>query len=333
MTLTRFLTLEQRHAGGAGNLTHLLLGIQTMVKVVNNCVRSPGMGGLFGSAGSSNVTGDNQQKLDVMSNTVLINALRDTGEVALMVSEENDEPILVPEHPDAKYVIAFDPLDGSSNIDANVSIGTIFTIYHRTRGAGETPDVSEILQPGSNIVAAGYAMYGSATVLVLSTGHGVNSFTLDDQIGEFILTHQNIKIKEDCNIYSINEGNSQYWDKPTTDFVASCKAGSKPWSARYIGSMVSDIHRSLIKGGIFMYPGDSKAKKGKLRLLYEVAPMSFIMEQAGGKSTTGTQRVLDIQPTEIHQRSPVFLGSANAVAAVEKLYASQLASGAPSKPS
>jgi len=323
MTLTRFITLEQRRFSGGGNLTNLLLGIQTMVKVVNNFVRAPGMAGLYGGAGSSNVTGDNQQKLDVMSNNVLINALRDTGEVALMVSEENDEPILVPEHPEAKYVIAFDPLDGSSNIDANVSIGTIFAIYRRTRFEGEKPDVSEILQRGSNLVAAGYAMYGSATVLVLSTGHGVNSFTLDDHIGEFILTHENLKIKEECNIYSINEGNSQYWDKPTADFVASCKAGSKPWSARYIGSMVSDIHRSLIKGGIFMYPADQKAKKGKLRLLYEVAPMSFIMEQAGGKASTGTQRVLDIQPTEIHERCPVFLGSAAAVAAVEKLYAAQ----------
>jgi len=319
MTLTRFLMLQK--SPESASLNRLLLGLQTMVKVVNDAVRAPGMAGLFGAAGHVNTTGDVQANLDVMSNNVLINALRDTGEVAVMVSEENEEVIIVEEGKDAPYAIAFDPLDGSSNIDANVSIGTIFAIYRRTSPLGQLGTVADILQPGSAIVAAGYAMYGSATVIVLSIGQGVNAFTLDDHYGEFILTHENMKIKEDCNIYSVNEGNSQHWDKPTTDYVAKLKTGKQAWSARYIGSMVSDVHRSLVKGGIFMYPADAKSKNGKLRLLYELNPMSYIVEQAGGKASSGKQRILDIVPTDIHERCPVFIGSAHAVTAVEELYA------------
>jgi len=219
------------------------------------------------------------------------------------------------------YIAVFDPLDGSSNIDANISIGTIFGIYRRA-DPSKPVSLSDILHPGSELVAAGYAMYGSATLMVFTTGHEVNGFTLDPSTGEFVLTHPKIKMKPKGAIYSINEGNTVHWDEPTRAYVDSLKfpKSGKPYSARYVGSMVADVHRTLLYGGIFMYPGDKQSKDGKLRLLYEANPMAMIMEVAGGKGSTGTQRILDIVPTNPHQRTPVFLGSKDNVEELESFY-------------
>lgn len=238
-----------------------------------------------------------------------------------MVSEENDDALLVDGSLRGKYCVVFDPLDGSSNIDCGVSIGTIFGIY---KVKDDKHDVSSVLCPGKEMVAAGYCMYGSSTVFILSTGHGVNGYTLDPSIGEFILTHPDIKIPQRGKIYSVNEGNAVYWHEPCKKYFESLKFpadGKKPYSARYVGSMVSDVHRTLLYGGIFGYPADKKSKNGKLRLLYECFPMAFIMEQAGGKASTGTKRILDLVPEHIHARSPIFLGSADDVSDIEKLYA------------
>lgn len=272
----------------------------------------------IGAAGNTNVQGEDQKKLDVLSNEIMINALRASGKAAVLVSEENDEAIMVGEKQTGdtfetvkgKYCVVFDPLDGSSNIDAGVNIGTIFGIYLVKDGSKGT--VEDVLRPGREMVAAGYCMYGSSANLVLTTGNGVNGYTLDNQIGEFILTHPNIKLPDRGKIYSINEGNSCYYHEPVLNYLQSVKfpgGDKKPYSARYIGSMVADVHRTLLYGGIFGYPDDKKSKNGKLRLLYEAFPMAFLTEQAGGVATTGTQRILDVQPKSIHERCPVFLGS------------------------
>lgn len=272
----------------------------------------------IGAAGNTNVQGEDQKKLDVLSNEIMINALRASGKAAVLVSEENDEAIIVGEKQSGstfesnkgKYCVVFDPLDGSSNIDAGVNIGTIFGIYLVKEGSKGT--VEDVLRPGREMVAAGYCMYGSSANLVLTTGNGVNGYTLDNQIGEFILTHPNITLPNRGKIYSINEGNSCYYHEPVLEYLQSVKfpkGDKKPYSARYIGSMVADVHRTLLYGGIFGYPEDKKSKSGKLRLLYEAFPMAFLTEQAGGVATTGTQRILDIQPKSIHERCPVFLGS------------------------
>lgn len=272
----------------------------------------------IGAAGNTNVQGEDQKKLDVLSNEIMINALRASGKAAVLVSEENDEAIIVGEKQSGstfesnkgKYCVVFDPLDGSSNIDAGVNIGTIFGIYLVREGSKGT--VEDVLRPGREMVAAGYCMYGSSANLVLTTGNGVNGYTLDNQIGEFILTHPNITLPDRGKIYSINEGNSCYYHEPVLEYLQSVKfpkGDKKPYSARYIGSMVADVHRTLLYGGIFGYPEDKKSKSGKLRLLYEAFPMAFLTEQAGGVATTGTQRILDVQPKSIHERCPVFLGS------------------------
>jgi len=286
-------------------------------------VRKAGLANLTGLAGNVNVQGEDVKKLDVVSNDVFINALKSSGEVSVMVSEE-DEDIIVVQDKDmcGPYAVVFDPLDGSSNIDAGVNIGTIFGVYRVGADAKGTKE--DVLQAGSKMVAAGYAMYGSSTTLVMTTGQGVHGYTLDPSLGEFILSHRNIQVPSRAKIYSVNEGNSVYWDKATTEFVNTCKSksapGGKPYSARYIGSMVADVHRTLLYGGIFMYPGDSKSPNGKLRVLYECFPMAMIMEQAGGGASTGKGRILDIVPTAIHQRSPIFLGSREDVEDIEKLY-------------
>lgn len=262
--------------------------------------------------------GEDQKKLDVLSNEIMINALRASGKAAVLVSEENDDAIFVGEKQSGntldtnkgKYCVVFDPLDGSSNIDAGVNIGTIFGIYLVKEGSKGT--VEDVLRPGREMVAAGYCMYGSSANLVLTTGNGVNGYTLDNQIGEFILTHPNITLPNRGKIYSINEGNSCYYHEPVLNYLQSVKfpkGDAKPYSARYIGSMVADVHRTLLYGGIFGYPEDKKSKSGKLRLLYEAFPMAFLTEQAGGVATTGTMRILDVQPKSIHERCPVFLGS------------------------
>jgi len=322
MTITRFLLAEQRKVPEAtGDLTQLISAICTAVKAISSAVRKAGISQLYGIAGNTNVTGDEVKKLDVLSNDLFINMLRSSFTTCLMVSEENEQVIEVETERRGKYVVCFDPLDGSSNIDCLVSIGTIFSIYKK-QSAGD-PDVSDALQPGNKIVAAGYALYGSATMIVLSTGQGVNGFMLDPSIGEFILTDRDMKIKPRGKIYSINEGYESIWPAPVREYVESKKrpANGKPYGARYIGSMVADVHRTIKYGGIFSYPATTDAPKGKLRLLYECNPMAYIVEQAGGKATTGYQPILDVQPTAIHQRVPVFLGSKDDVDDVLEIFA------------
>ncbi|CAG8480786.1 6827_t:CDS:2 [Acaulospora colombiana] len=313
ITLTRYVLDEQRkYKEASGDLSLLLNIIQLGCKFVSAndpngiklCVTFKFKGisclnfntrrtGL--AAGTQNISGDDQKKLDIISNEIFINALRSSGKVSVMVSEENDEAIIVEEGLKGKYCVVFDPLDGSSNIDAGVNVGTIFGIYRVQEGS--SGDISDVLRPGREMVVAGYCMYGSSANM--------------------------IKIPSRGKIYSVNEGNSKYWDEACTEYFQSLKSppeGKSPYSARYIGSMVADVHRTLLYGGLFAYPSDKKSKNGKLRLLYECFPMAFLVEQAGGKATTGTTRVLDVVPEEIHSRCPIFLGSKDDVDDVEKLY-------------
>jgi len=267
---------------------------------------------LHGEEGAINVQGEKVKKLDVLSNDAMIEFLQRSTVVSLMVTEENEDPIHLPEYPNAKYCVAFDPLDGSSNIDVNVTIGTIFTIFRKQGKPDEPATLDDILQTGRNVVASGYVMYGSATVMVLASQgvEGVNGFTLDPSTGEYVLTQQSLLTKDFHKIYSVNQGNWKYFNEQTKNYINSClmpESGS-PFSLRYVGSMIGDVHRTLIYGGIFMYPGDSRAPKGKLRLLYEVMPMAFIMHKAGGDSTDGEKCVLDVVPQSIHERCPCFLG-------------------------
>lgn len=268
---------------------------------------------MYGLDGTVNVQGEQVKKLDILSHDNFVNAIRSSTKACVLVSEEVEDPIIIQDPKKrGRYCCVFDPLDGSSNIDCNVSVGSIFGIYKKREASPGT--IEDVLQPGTNLVAAGYTMYGSSTQMVLTFGAGVHIFTHDPAIGEFILTDRNVKIPENPQkIYSVNEGNSIYWHEPVKRFVERVKTTEKPYSARYVGSMVSDVHRTLLYGGIFMYPNDKKSPKGKLRLLYEANPMSFIMEQAGGKSTTGTGRVLEVQPTSIHERTPIFIGCARDV--------------------
>ncbi|KAH8930089.1 inositol phosphatase [Atractiella rhizophila] len=310
ITLTRStLTAQGHHPDARGDLTILLTAIQTTCKFIATNVRRARLLNLIGVAGTANVQGEDQKKLDVLSNDIMINSLRASGKTAVLVSEENDEAIMIEEKSRGRYCVVFDPLDGSSNIDAGVNIGTIFGIYHVEDG--RKGGIEDVLRPGREMVAAGYCMYGSSANLVISTGNGVNGYTLDNGIGEFILTHPNIQIPSRGKIYSFNEGNSLFFHEPVKAYLESIKypSNNKPYSARYIGSMVADVHRTLLYGGIFGYPDDKKSKNGKLRLLYEGFPMAFLTEQAGGLATTGKERILDIVPTNIHQRTPVFLGS------------------------
>ncbi|XP_076046202.1 fructose-1,6-bisphosphatase isoform X2 [Oratosquilla oratoria] len=317
MTLTRHVLAEQKKVPHAtGDLTNLLVCIQTAVKAISSAVRKAGIAKLYGMAGDVNVQGEEVKKLDVLSNDLFINMLRSSYTTCLLVSEENKTVIEVEKDHQGKYVVCFDPLDGSSNIDCLVSIGSIFAIYRKN--TDNEPSVDDALQPGRSLVAAGYALYGSATMMVLSTGNGVNGFMLDPSIGEFVLTDPNMRVKDKGKIYSLNEGYANLWDPAVAEYVQGKKA--KKAGARYIGSMVADVHRTLKYGGIFMYPATADAPKGKLRLLYECNPMAFVMEQAGGKAINGKIPILDIKPTEIHQRVPIFLGSAGDVTEIEELY-------------
>uniref|UniRef100_A0A1D1XV12 Fructose-1,6-bisphosphatase, cytosolic n=1 Tax=Anthurium amnicola TaxID=1678845 RepID=A0A1D1XV12_9ARAE len=324
MTLTRHVLNEQsKYPESRGDLTILLSHIVLGCKFVCSAVNKAGLAKLIGLSGETNVQGEEQKKLDVLSNEVFVNALISSGRTCVLVSEEDEEATFVDRSLRGRYCVVFDPLDGSSNIDCGVSIGTIFGIY-MIKDKDEVT-IEDVLQPGKHMVAAGYCMYGSFCMLVLSTGTGVNGFTLDPSLGEFILTHPDIKIPKKGNIYSVNEGNAKNWDEPTAKYVERCKFpedGSSPKSLRYVGSMVADIHRTLLYGGIFLYPADKKSPDGKLRVLYEVFPMSFLMEQAGGQAFTGKQRALDLVPTKIHQRSSIFLGSYDDVEEIKALYAS-----------
>ncbi|KAJ1949068.1 Fructose-1,6-bisphosphatase [Linderina pennispora] len=325
MTLTRYVLEQQRlHPDATGDLSIAMNAVQVGCKFVEACVRKARLINLVGLAGNQNVQGEDQKKLDVLSNEMFVNALQASGKFSFMVSEEVDDIVVVPEELRGKYCITFDPLDGSSNIDAGVNVGTIFGIWRLPSGPKATVD--EILVAGSEIIVGGYCMYGSSCNLILTFGNNqVEGFTLDPALGEFILTHPDIKIPNRGKIYSVNEGNSLYWDAATRAYFDSLKfptpeSGRKPYSSRYIGSMVADVHRTLLYGGVFAYPSDRKSRQGKLRILYESFPMAYITEQAGGKATTGTTRVLDLVPKHIHDRCPIFLGGADDISDVEKAF-------------
>lgn len=314
-TLDRFIKMKQEEFSFAsGELSQLLRDIALAAKIVNRETNRAGLANIGGAFGQTNVQGEEQQKLDVIANIRFTRALTKGGEVCAVVSEEDDEVIDL-QNGSGKYVVAIDPLDGSSNIEVNISIGTIFSIYRRVTPIGSRIQPEDIMQPGNQQVAAGYVLYGSSTMLVYTTGHGVNGFTYEPSLGEFFLSHPNMSAPEDGNIYSVNEGSYNIFEKGLQSYIKKCKANQL--SARYIGSLVADFHRNLLKGGIYMYPATEKSPKGKLRLLYEANALSFIAEQAGGKATDGKGRILDIQPTSLHQRTPLYIGSKKMVEEVE----------------
>ncbi|MCX6166967.1 MAG: class 1 fructose-bisphosphatase [Sphingobacteriales bacterium] len=322
-TLGQFIIEKQNDFPYAkGELSRLLRDIGIAAKIVNREVNKAGLVNILGDAGSTNIQGENQKKLDVYANEQFIAALSSGGECCIVASEENDELVRIDSavSKNAKYIVAIDPLDGSSNIDVNVAVGTIFSIYRRVTKEGPA-QLSDVLQAGTEQVAAGYIVYGSSTMLVYTTGKGVNGFTLDPSIGEFCLSHPNLKIPASGTIYSINEGNYVHFPDGVKKYIKYCQvedlATKRPYTSRYIGSMVADIHRSIIKGGIFIYPTTSSAPTGKLRLVYECNPMAFIIEQAGGKATNGFQRILELPVTDLHQRSAIFIGSADMVSQAE----------------
>jgi fructose-1,6-bisphosphatase I len=307
----------------SGELSRIINSIRLAAKVVNYKVNKAGLVDIVGTAGEQNIQGEDQQKLDVYANEVFIQTLINREIVCGIASEENDDFITVPGNDKChnnKYVVLMDPLDGSSNIDVNVSVGTIFSVYRRISPIGEPVTKEDFLQPGINQVAAGYVIYGTSTMLVYTTGHGVHGFTLNPAIGTFYLSHPNMKFTEEGTIYSINEGNYVHFPQGVKDYIKYCQLeeGNRPYTSRYIGSLVSDFHRNMIKGGIYIYPTSSKSPKGKLRLLYECNPMAFIAEQAGGKASDGFKRIMEIQPNELHERVPFFCGSPNMVEKAEE---------------
>ncbi len=327
-TLTQFIIEEQRRIPDAtGDFTSLLNDILTACKKISCAVNRGGLIGILGSADTENVQGETQKKLDIISNDVMVNALDWTGHLAGMASEEMEDPLPIPEvYPKGKYLILFDPLDGSSNIDVNLSVGTIFSILRCPEGV-ENPGVEDFLQPGIEQVCAGYALYGPSTMLVLTTGHGVNGFTLDRSIGEFILSHPDMKVPAETHEFAINMSNRRYWNPAISRYVDEClkgKEGSreKDFNMRWVASMVAEVHRILTRGGIFMYPADSRegSQSGKLRLMYEANPMGFIVEQAGGACHTGCQRIMEVEPRGLHQRVPVILGSREEVERVVRYH-------------
>ena len=309
-TLDRFIKINQdqfRYA--SGELSQLLRDIALASKVVNREVNKAGLIDIMGSMDSHNSAGDQQQKLDVLANIRFTRALSKGGEVCALISEETESYVDL--NNSGNYVIAIDPLDGSSNIDVNVSIGTIFSIYRRKSPVGQPVGEADILQKGSDQVAAGYILYGSSTMLVYTTGFGVHGFTYEVSLGEYFLSHPNMKMPVDGKIYSINEGSALSFPPGVEQYVKYCK--EKNYTARYIGSLVADFHRNLLKGGIYIYPSSRANPNGKLRLMYECNALAFVAEQAGGRATDGSQRILDIQPKSLHQRTQLFVGSANMV--------------------
>ena len=323
-TLGQFIIERQADFPYAkGELSRLLRDIGIAAKIVNREVNKAGLVDILGAEGSTNIQGEEQKKLDVYANEQFIAALSLGGECCAVASEENDDIIHIDNavSKNAKYVVAIDPLDGSSNIDCNVSIGTIFSIYRRISLSGQAT-INDFLQKGTEQVAAGYITYGSSTMLVYTTGKGVNGFTLDPSIGEFCLSHPDMKIRPDGKVYSINEGNYVHFPDGVKKYIKYCQveedATSRPFSSRYIGSLVADFHRNLIQGGIYIYPSTAKSPKGKLRLLYECNPLAFIAEQAGGKASDGFTRILNLQPKSLHQRTPLFIGSSDMVQVSEE---------------
>jgi fructose-1,6-bisphosphatase I len=320
VTLTQFIIEQQRGLPAAsGTFTLLLNNIVMACKQIAHRVNRGALIGVLGSAGSENVQGEVQKKLDIITNDIMIRALDWGGHLGGMASEERHEPIKIPHHyPKGKYLVLFDPLDGSSNIDINLTVGTIFSILRCREGV--EPETEDFLRKGTEQVCAGFVLYGPSTMLVLTTGNGVNGFTLDSDIGEFVLTHRNMKIPEETSEFAINMSNQRFWEAPVKRYVDECVAGTegprgKDFNMRWIASLVADVYRILNRGGVFLYPYDLRdpGKAGRLRLLYEANPMAFIIEQAGGLCTTGTERILEIKPTGIHQRVPLIFGSKNEV--------------------
>ncbi|MFD1630553.1 class 1 fructose-bisphosphatase [Pseudopedobacter beijingensis] len=325
-TLGQFIIEKQADFPYAkGELSRLLRDIGIAAKIVNREINKAGLVDILGEAGTVNVQGESQKKLDIYANEQFISALESGGECCLVASEENEEVVLLNSKfsKDGKYIVAIDPLDGSSNIEVNVAVGTTFSIYRRKTNIDEEPNESDVLQRGTEQVAAGYIVYGSSTMLVYTTGKGVNGFTLDPSIGEFCLSHPDMKIPEDGTIYSINEGYYVHFPEGVKKYIKYCQVHDKethrPYTSRYIGSMVADLHRNLIRGGIFIYPTTASNPKGKLRLVYECNPLAFIIEQAGGRATNGFKRILDLDVTEVHQRSCIFIGSKNMVLKAEEM--------------
>ncbi len=325
VTIERFILDQQRsHPEATGTLTNLLYDIALAAKLIANKTTRAGLVDILGSTGRYNVQGEEVQKLDEYADSILFKLNDHTGRVAVMASEEHPDILPIPDHyPTGPYVLLYDPLDGSSNIDVNVSVGTIFAIYRRRTPQGSPGTLEDCLQPGRALVAAGYVIYGSSTMLVYSTGQGVHGFTLDPSVGEFFLSHPYIRIPAKPKYYSANQGYTPFWSEGVRRFTEWLQGrdGGKPLSLRYIGSLVADFHRNLLAGGIFYYPADTRDPRypnGKLRLIYECAPMAFLAEQAGGAASDGRQPILDIQPQELHQRTPFFVGNRELVAKAEE---------------
>jgi fructose-1,6-bisphosphatase I len=318
ITLDRFIHETTRaHPEASGQFSTLLRQVSLAARMVSARVNRAGLAGMLGGTGTINVQGEFVQKLDIYANTTFKAALEHPGVCCAIASEEDEHPFYIqqPNH-SGRYVFCMDPLDGSSNIDVNATIGTIFGVFRRKSAEGTDATIDDVLRPGRDMVAAGYIVYGSGTVLVLSTGNGVHGFTLDPGVGEFFLSHRNIQLGPSAKLYSTNEGYWSIWSKKLQDYVSTLKAPDAGYKARYIGSLVADFHRNLIKGGLFFYPGTSKNPKGKLRLMYEAFPLAFLVEAAGGAATDGTTPILDLTLTELHQRTPLFIGNRENVAAV-----------------
>ena len=323
-TLGEFIIENQKDFQySSGELSRIFNSIRLAAKVVSYKVNKAGLVDIIGAVGEKNIQGEDQQKLDVYANEIFIQTLINREIVCGIASEENDDFITVQGSDDShnnKYVVLMDPLDGSSNIDVNVSVGTIFSVYRRITPVGTPVTLEDFLQPGINQVAAGYVIYGTSTMLVYTAGHGVNGFTLNPAIGTFYLSHPKMQFPIDGSIYSVNEGNYVHFPQGVKDYLKYCQLEeeNRPYTSRYIGSLASDIHRNMIKGGVYLYPTSSRAKKGKLRLLYECNPMAFIVEQAGGKASDGFGRIMEITPKELHERAPFFCGSYNMVEKIEE---------------
>lgn len=312
---------EELFPEARGVFSSLLSGMTLATKAIQAQVRRAGLADVIGSAGETNVQGEEQQKLDVYANQMLLHCLGRRDAVAMLVSEENDEPVTFDRARDTgRYIVVFDPLDGSSNIDVNVSVGTIFSIFRRPEGGTINDPVQAVLQPGSKQVAAGYVVYGSSTIFVYTAGRGVFGFTLDPSVGAYVLAYENMKMPKQGKYYSVNEANAEAFPDNYREYLHWMRSGQlgKEYSSRYVGSLVADFHRTLLKGGVFLYPPTKSHPKGKLRLMYEANPLAFIAEQAGGMATNGHQRILDVQPESIHERTPLVIGSKTEIEAFER---------------
>jgi len=325
VTLSQFVLQQERiHPEASGQFTNLLLDIALSAKMINKAVVRAGLVEILGDTGDTNVQGERVQRLDVFAHETIMQVLGGTGQLAVVASEEDEDIVQPPDGvPIGRYVVNFDPLDGSSNIDADVNIGTIFSILPRLTRTGRGTQ-ADVLQAGRRQLCAGYVLYGSSTMLVYTTGDGVHGFTYEPSIGEFLLSHANIRTPRRGHIYSVNEGNYAHWSECVKRYVDWLKCDdrstNRPYSARYVGSLVADFYRNLLYGGIYIYPGDKKNPNGKLRLLYEAAPLAFVAEQAGGSASDGRQRIMDLAPAALHQRTPLFLGSPDDVAEAESFY-------------